>query len=56
MADKLLALLGDTGGVPVRVNLQVNAGALHERYGQLIEGLPKESGTALNDSEQHSHL
>ena len=36
--DKLLALPGETGGgVPVQVNFQVNAQALHQRYRELVE-------------------
>ena len=34
--DKLLALLGETGGVPVHLNLQVTGELLHERYAQLV--------------------
>jgi hypothetical protein len=38
--DKLLALLGEAGGgVPVQINLQVNAQALHERYADMVRKL-----------------
>jgi hypothetical protein len=40
--DKLLALLGETGGgVPVNIALQVNAEALHQKYAELIASLPQ---------------
>ena len=43
--DKLLALLGEMGGgVPVQVNLQVNAELLHQRYRELVEAIGEESG------------
>jgi hypothetical protein len=32
-----MLLLGETGGgVPVQVNLQVNAQALHDRYAEMV--------------------
>ena len=35
-----MLLLGETGGgVPVQVNLQVNAQALHERYAEMVRKL-----------------
>src|SRR4030095_1813535 len=38
--DKLLALLGETGGgVPVQIKLQVNAQVLHERYADMVRKL-----------------
>jgi hypothetical protein len=41
--DKLLALRGESGGgVPVHINLQVNAQALHEGYRKLVERLEAE--------------
>lgn len=48
--DKLLALLGEAGGgVPVQVNLQVNAALLNQRYQELVAEI--ERGTpALPDS------
>ena len=40
--DKLLALLGETGGgVPVNIALQVNVEALHQKYAELIASLPQ---------------
>jgi hypothetical protein len=45
--DKLLALLGESSGVPVNVNLQVNAQLLHQRYQELIAALP--NGETLSD-------
>jgi transposase-like protein len=45
--DKLLALLGESSGVPVNVNLQVNAELLHQRYQELIAALP--NGETLSD-------
>ena len=35
--DKLMLLLGESGGVPVQVNLQVNAELLHKRYFEMVE-------------------
>jgi hypothetical protein len=46
--DKLLALLGETGGVPLQVNMQVNAELLHQRYQELIASLPRKAQTAEN--------
>jgi hypothetical protein len=40
--DRLLTLLGDGGGVPVQINMQVNARALHERFAQWTAALQKE--------------
>jgi transcriptional regulator with XRE-family HTH domain len=42
--DKLQALLGETGGVPVQLNLQVNAQLLHQRYQELVEAVGREAG------------
>ena len=40
--DKLLALLGESGGVvPVNIAIQVNAEALHQKYAELIASLPQ---------------
>ena len=33
----LLALLGDSGGVPVQINMQVNAQLIKERFNKLAE-------------------
>jgi hypothetical protein len=41
--DKLQALLGETGGVPVNIAVQVNANALHERYAELVKRIEAES-------------
>ena len=41
--DKLLALLGETGGVPVHLNLQVTGELLHERYAQLVREISGEA-------------
>jgi hypothetical protein len=57
--DKLLALLGDSGGgVPVNIAIQVNAEALHQKYAELIASLPQrpaakdlQSGEELPKSE-----
>jgi hypothetical protein len=49
--DKLLALLGETGaGVPVQVNLQVNAQALHERYAEMVRRLEAQ-GDSVHSSD-----
>ena len=41
--DKLLALLGETGGgVPVQVNIQVNAAALHAKYAEMVRKLDEQ--------------
>jgi hypothetical protein len=38
--EKIMLLLSETGGgVPVQVNLQVNAQALHERYAEMVRRL-----------------
>ena len=38
--EKIMLLLGETGGgVPVQVNLQVNAQALHEKYAEMVRKL-----------------
>ena len=59
--DKLLALLGDSGGVPVQINMQVNAQLIQERFNKLAEEIqsralaePKAilNSTALPSSEQ----
>ena len=47
--DKLLALLGETGGIPMQVNLQFNADLLHARYAALVAEI---SGTQSADSKQ----
>jgi hypothetical protein len=40
--EKIMLLLGETGGgVPVHLNLQVNAQALHEKYQRLVEAAEK---------------
>jgi hypothetical protein len=37
VTEKIILLLGETGGgVPVQVNLQVNAQALHDRYAEMV--------------------
>jgi hypothetical protein len=42
--DKLLALLGEAGGgVPVNINLEVNAQLLHQRYAELVKRIEEES-------------
>ena len=46
--DRLLTLLGDSGGVPVQINMQVNAQALHERFAQWTAALQKEAECAEN--------
>jgi hypothetical protein len=43
-----MLLLGESGGVPLQVNLQVNAELLHQRYQELIASLPREAQTAEN--------
>src|SRR5438874_5843389 len=47
--DKLLALLGETGGIPMQVNLQFNADLLHARYAALVAEI---SGTQSADSKE----
>ena len=38
--EKIMLLLGETGGgVPVQVNLQVNAQALHAKYAEMVRKL-----------------
>jgi hypothetical protein len=56
--EKMMLLLGETGGVPVQVNMQVNAQLLHQRYAELIASLPQrpdvkdlQSGKELPKSE-----
>jgi hypothetical protein len=48
--DKLLALLGETGGgVPVEINMYPGVvELLHQRYQELIASLPREAQTAEN--------
>jgi hypothetical protein len=48
--DKLLALLGETGGgVPVEINMYPGVvELLHQRYQELIASLPREPQTAEN--------
>ena len=41
--DKLMLLLGESGGVPVQVNLQVNAELLHARYAELVKRIEEGS-------------
>jgi hypothetical protein len=46
---KLLALFGEMGGgVPVQVNLQVNAELLHQRYRELVEAIERRAESAEN--------
>jgi hypothetical protein len=40
--DKLQALPGETGGVPVNIAVQVNAQLLHQRYQQLVAAVERE--------------
>ena len=47
--DKLLALLGETGEIPMQVNLQFNADLLRARYAALVAEI---SGTQSADSKQ----
>src|SRR6266480_7994245 len=47
--DKLLALLGETGEIPMQVNLQFNADLLHARYAALVAEI---SGTQSADSKE----
>ncbi len=47
--DKLLALLGESGGIPVHLNLQVTGELLHERYAQLVREI---SGTQSAESSE----
>jgi transposase-like protein len=43
--DKLLALLGEAGGgVPVNINLEVNAQLLHAKYAELVKRIEEEVG------------
>ena len=50
--DKLLALLGEMGGgVPVQVNLQVNAELLHQRYRELVEAIERRVESAENKED-----
>jgi hypothetical protein len=39
--EKMMLLLGETAGVPVQVNMQVNAQLLHQKYAELIASLPQ---------------
>lgn len=42
--DKMLALLGETAsGVPVQVNVNVDARAIHEKFEKLVNALPVQS-------------
>lgn len=50
--DKLLALLGESSGVPVNVNLQINAELLHQRYQELIAALPNSPAMELQSGEE----
>ena len=47
--DKLLALLNETGGIPMQVNLQFNADLLHARYAALVAEI---SGTQSAESKE----
>jgi len=47
--DKLLALLNETGGIPMQVNLQFNADLLHARYAALLAEI---SGTQSAESKE----
>jgi hypothetical protein len=38
--EKIMLLLGESSGVPVNVNLQVNAQLLHQRFKELVAALP----------------
>ena len=41
--EKMMLLLGETGGVPVHLNLQVTGELLHERYAQLVREISGEA-------------
>src|SRR5439155_6401872 len=41
--DKMMLLLGETGGVPVHLNLQVTGELLHERYAQQVREISGEA-------------
>ncbi len=47
--DKLLALLGEAGGVPAQVSVQVNVDALHAKYAELVAEI---SGTQTAESKE----
>jgi hypothetical protein len=46
--EKIMLLLGETGGVPVQLNLQVNAQLLHAKYAELVRKIEAETGTVRN--------
>jgi hypothetical protein len=46
--DKLMLLLGESGGVPVQVSVAVNAQLVHERFAQWTAALEKETESAEN--------
>jgi hypothetical protein len=56
--EKMMLLLGETGGVPLHVNLQFNGEILHARYNELVrqitEGAGAESEKALPNGETFS--
>ena len=56
--EKILLLLGESGGIPLQVNLQITGELLHARYNELMrqitEGAGAESEKALPNGETFS--
>ena len=51
--DKLLLLLGETGaGVPVQINVQVNAQALQDKFAEMVRKIEALGDSANSDSER----
>jgi hypothetical protein len=51
--EKIMLLLGEAGGgVPVQLNLQVNAQLLHARYAELVKRIEEESDPPVASSLQ----
>jgi hypothetical protein len=56
--EKIMLLLGESGGIPLQVNLQISGELLHARYNELVrqinEGAGAESEKALPNGETFS--
>jgi hypothetical protein len=48
--EKMMLLLGETGGVPLHVNLQFNGEILHARYNELVRQISEGAGAESKDS------
>jgi hypothetical protein len=48
--EKILLLLGESGGIPLQVNLQISGELLHARYNELVRQITEGTGAESKDS------